>query len=137
VTLKMQPTQLAADDADGLLVFSKAGLVAVLVRLSELHEQAAGQWFLEAAFGDLDRHKHAIFPDLGLGSPNGSRDRKGRSRLPYLNTAGTIRCSRDVLQPKGKTRPAPKRRQHRPASRHQQPVAAINSRGPVRIYRAS
>jgi hypothetical protein len=60
----MQPTQLAADDADGLLVFSDAGLVAVLVRLSELHEDAAGQWFLEAAFGDLDRHKHAIFPDL-------------------------------------------------------------------------
>jgi hypothetical protein len=60
----MQPTRLAADDNDGLLVFSKAGLVAVLVRLSELHEQAAGQWFLEAGFGELDRHKHAIFPDL-------------------------------------------------------------------------
>jgi hypothetical protein len=64
VTLQMQPTRLAADDNDGLLVFSKAGLVAVLVRLSELHEQAAGQWFLEAGFGELDRHKHAIFPDL-------------------------------------------------------------------------
>jgi hypothetical protein len=60
----MQPTRLAADDNDGLLVFSKAGLVAVLMRLSELHEQAAGQWFLEAGFGELDRHKHAIFPDL-------------------------------------------------------------------------
>jgi hypothetical protein len=60
----MQPTRLAADDADGLLVFSDAGLVAVLVRLSELHEQAAGQWFLEAGFGELDRHKHAIFPDF-------------------------------------------------------------------------
>jgi hypothetical protein len=60
----MQPTRLAADDADGLLVFSDAGLVAVLVRLSELHEQAAGQWFLEAGFGELDRHRHAIFPDL-------------------------------------------------------------------------
>jgi hypothetical protein len=64
VTLQMQPTRLAADDSDGLLVFSDAGLVAVLVRLSGLHEQAAGQWFLEAGFGELDRHKHAIFPDL-------------------------------------------------------------------------
>jgi hypothetical protein len=64
VTLQCKPTQLAAGDADGLLVFSDAGLVAVLVRLSELHEEAAGQWFLEAGFGELDRHKHAIFPDL-------------------------------------------------------------------------
>jgi hypothetical protein len=64
VTLQMQPTRLAADDADGFLVFSDAGLVAILVRLSEIHEQAAGQWFLEAGFGQLDRHKHAIFPDL-------------------------------------------------------------------------
>jgi hypothetical protein len=64
VTLQIQPTRLAADDADGLLVFSNKGLVAVLVRLSEIHEDAAGQWFIEAGFGQLDRHKHAIFPDL-------------------------------------------------------------------------
>ena len=64
MTLEMQPTRLAADDADGLLVFSDARLVAVLVRLSEIHEDAAGQWFLEAGFGQLDRHKHAVFPDL-------------------------------------------------------------------------
>jgi hypothetical protein len=60
----MQPTRLAADDADGLLVLSDARLVAVLVRLSQIHEDAAGQWFLEAGFGQLDRHKHAVFPDL-------------------------------------------------------------------------
>jgi hypothetical protein len=64
VTLQLQPTRLAAEDADGLLVFSEGGLVAVLARLSDLHEDAAGQWFLEAGFGELDRHKHAIFPDL-------------------------------------------------------------------------
>jgi hypothetical protein len=29
-----------------------------------MHEDTAGQWFLEAGFGDLDRHKHAFFPDF-------------------------------------------------------------------------
>jgi hypothetical protein len=29
-----------------------------------MHGEAAGQWFLEAGFGELDRHKHALFPDL-------------------------------------------------------------------------
>ena len=64
MTLRLQPTRLAAQDADGLLVFSEAGLVAVLVRLSELHEDAAGQWFVEAGFGKLQWEKQTIFPDL-------------------------------------------------------------------------
>jgi hypothetical protein len=64
VKLQLQPTRVAAADADGLLVFSEQGLVAVLVQLSSMHGEAAGQWFLEAGFGELDRHKHAVFPDL-------------------------------------------------------------------------
>lgn len=44
--------------------FSEQGLVAVLVQLSKIHGEAAGQWFLEAGFGELDHHKHAVFPDL-------------------------------------------------------------------------
>ena len=62
--LRVEPASIAGSDADGVLVFSEAGLVAILSRLSELHEDAAGQWFLEAGFGDLDRHKHGLFPDL-------------------------------------------------------------------------
>ena len=62
--LELRPTRLAAADADGFLVFSDAGLVAVLVQLSSMHGEAAGRWFLEAGFGELDRHKHALFPDL-------------------------------------------------------------------------
>jgi hypothetical protein len=64
VKLRLQPTPVAAIDAEGLLVFSDLGLVAVLVRLSELHEEKAGQWFLEAGFGELDRHQCRMFPDL-------------------------------------------------------------------------
>jgi hypothetical protein len=64
VKLELQPTRIAAADADGFLVFSDVGLVAVLVQLSSMHGEAAGQWFLEAGFGELDRHKHALFPDL-------------------------------------------------------------------------
>lgn len=62
--LELQPTRVAGPDADGLLVLSERGLVAVLVQLSSMHGEAAGQWFLEAGFGELDRHKHALFPDL-------------------------------------------------------------------------
>jgi hypothetical protein len=64
VTLRLQPTRVAAVDAEGLLVFSDAGLIAVLVCLSELHKDAAGHWFLEAAFGELDGSEHPIFPDI-------------------------------------------------------------------------
>jgi hypothetical protein len=64
VKLQLQPTRVAAIDAEGLLVFSDLGLVALLVRLSELHGEDAGRWFLEAGFGELDRHQCPMFPDL-------------------------------------------------------------------------
>ena len=62
--LRLQPTRVAAIDGDGLLVFSDLGLVAVLVRLSELHGHEAGLWFLEAGFGELDRHQRPTFLDI-------------------------------------------------------------------------
>jgi hypothetical protein len=64
VKLRLQPIRVAALDGDGLLVSSDLGLVAVLVRLSELHGQQAGEWFLEAGFGELDRHQRPTFPDV-------------------------------------------------------------------------
>lgn len=64
MNLRLQPIVIAARDGDGVLVFSEAGLVAVLSRLSDLHEDAAGQWFMEAGFGELEHQKHAAFPDL-------------------------------------------------------------------------
>jgi hypothetical protein len=64
VTLHLQPTRLAGPDEDGILVFSDVGLLAVLVRLSELHGEMAGQWFLEATFGELHRSRDGLFRDL-------------------------------------------------------------------------
>ncbi len=52
-------------DEDGLLVFDPdQRLVAVLVRLSQLHAEVAGQWFLEAGFGRLGGVDHPTFADL-------------------------------------------------------------------------
>ena len=59
--LRLQPIRLAALDGDGLLVSSDLGLV---VRLSELHGQQAGEWFLKAGFGELDRQQRPTFPDV-------------------------------------------------------------------------
>jgi len=39
-------------------------LVAVLVRLSALHGEAEGAWFIEAGFGRLEMGGVSSFPDL-------------------------------------------------------------------------
>ena len=62
--LELQRVRIATgSDEDGLLVFDGDRLVAVLVRLSDLHDDAAGQWFLETGFGPLDG-EHPSFVDL-------------------------------------------------------------------------
>lgn len=63
--LQVQPTKIAAKsaDTDGRLVFSPRGLVAVLVCLSDMHGEAAGHWFLEAGFGELEDGTHSSFAD--------------------------------------------------------------------------
>jgi hypothetical protein len=66
VTLTLKPVRVAtgADDEEGRLVFAGGRLVAVLVRLSEQHEELAGRWFFEAGFGRLDGPLHPAFRDL-------------------------------------------------------------------------
>ena len=65
MTLTLQPVWVAnGHDEEGLLVFADERLVAVLVRLSQEHEDLAGHWFLEAAFDHLDDMSHPTFPDL-------------------------------------------------------------------------
>ncbi|HEX2558790.1 hypothetical protein [Phenylobacterium sp.] len=54
----------AGDDGEGRLAFCDDKLVAVLVRLSAVHGQAAGRWFLEAAFGRLAGPTHPTFASL-------------------------------------------------------------------------
>jgi hypothetical protein len=64
MSLRLEPTRIAAADAEGLLVYSDDGLVAVLARLSDLHGEIAGQWYFEAGFGEFDRHKHMVFREI-------------------------------------------------------------------------
>lgn len=66
MNLRLQPVQVAtkSDDTDSQLVFADGFLVAVLVRLSEQHEDDAGRWFLEAGFGPIDLNCPPLFIDL-------------------------------------------------------------------------
>ena len=52
---RFEPVQLESGvgDDEARLVFLHERLQAVLVCLSPLHEELAGQWFLEAAFNPL------------------------------------------------------------------------------------
>ncbi len=63
ITLKPVRIETGSPDEDGRLVFADDRLVAVLVRLSDQHEEA-GKWFLEAAFGRAESGDHPVFADL-------------------------------------------------------------------------
>jgi hypothetical protein len=64
--LTFKPVGIATDstDEEGCLVFNDDRLVAVLVRLSDLHGEAEGTWFIEAGFGRLNMGGVSSFPDL-------------------------------------------------------------------------
>ena len=67
MTLRLEPVQVATGhDEDGMLVFAGDRLVAVLVQLSDAHEDlgVAGHWHLEAGFGLRLTGKEQPFPDL-------------------------------------------------------------------------
>jgi hypothetical protein len=66
MSLRLQPVQVATGsyDTEGQLVFADGFLAAVLVRLSGFHEDLAGMWFLEAAFGSVDMVTRPTFSDL-------------------------------------------------------------------------
>ncbi len=54
-------------DEEGMMVLDEEHrLVAVLVRLSDDNEVAAGQWYLEAGFGRLDGGSHPTFSNLDM-----------------------------------------------------------------------
>ena len=63
-----QPMRVATGfDEEGMLVLDgQKRLVAVLVRLSDSNEVAAGQWYLEAGFGRIDGTNHPTFSNLDL-----------------------------------------------------------------------
>lgn len=66
MSLRLQPVHVATGsaDQDSQLVFADGFLVAVLVQLSNDHDDAAGMWFLEAGFGPVDDPSPPTFADL-------------------------------------------------------------------------
>ena len=63
--LVLKPMKVATGESgEGRLALLDGRLVAVLVRLSDLHGEQAGWWFIEKGFGPLDRPLHPTFPDL-------------------------------------------------------------------------
>jgi hypothetical protein len=66
MTVQLQPVTLhgPSPDNEGLLLFIDDRLLAVLTRLSSLHEGRAGQLFVEAIFGDIPLPKDHLLPDV-------------------------------------------------------------------------
>ena len=57
LTRQSMPVSAGCDDEEGCLVLQGGRLVAVLVKLSALHGDLAGGWYLEAGFGLLDSYR--------------------------------------------------------------------------------
>ncbi len=67
MSLSLQPVRVATGSPDetGCLVFDDdQRLIALLVQLSDEHEDEAGRWFYETGFGPMDGPDHPTFPDL-------------------------------------------------------------------------
>ena len=67
MALRLQPVRVATGlDGEGMLVFAHDRLVAVLVQLSDAHEELglAGHWFLETGYGFRLAGGTGTFPDL-------------------------------------------------------------------------
>jgi hypothetical protein len=68
MSFSLQPVRVATGfDEEGMMVLDgEQRLLAVLVRLSDDNEVAAGQWFVEAGFGPLDGGSHPTFSNLDM-----------------------------------------------------------------------
>lgn len=66
MNLRLQPVQVGtgSSDMESQLVYSEGLLVAVLVRLSDDHDDRSGMWFLEAGFRRVDHPDPPTFTDL-------------------------------------------------------------------------
>jgi hypothetical protein len=64
LTRQSIPISAGGGDEEGCLVLQDGRLVAVLVKLSALHGDLAGRWYLEAGFGLLDSPDKPDFADL-------------------------------------------------------------------------
>jgi hypothetical protein len=68
MSFRLHPVRVGTGfDEEGMMVFDgEQRLLAVLVRLSDDNEVAAGQWYLEAGFGRLDGGDHPTFSNLDM-----------------------------------------------------------------------
>jgi hypothetical protein len=67
MAFRLQPARIATGlDEEGMLIFADDRLVAVLVRLSDAHEELgiAGRWYLETGYGLRLTEMAPTFPDL-------------------------------------------------------------------------
>ncbi|MBX9934884.1 MAG: hypothetical protein K2Y56_25820 [Methylobacterium sp.] len=65
MSLRLQPVLVGtgSHDTDSHFVFAERYLVAVIVQLSDDHDDE-GRWFLEAGFGRIDDPNAPTFADL-------------------------------------------------------------------------
>jgi len=64
MSVELREIQIASEyDHDGRLILIDGRLVAVMVKLSELHEHLAGRWYLETGYGVL-KNEQPNFLDL-------------------------------------------------------------------------
>jgi hypothetical protein len=63
MTVELKPIEVASVDHEGQLIFLDGALVGLLVRLSNLHGNLSGNWYLETGYGRL-HDERLTFPDL-------------------------------------------------------------------------
>ena len=64
-TRQMVQIDTGSPDAEGCVLLADGRLIAVLVRLDDMHgPDLSGKWFLEHGFGALDQPDHPVFDDL-------------------------------------------------------------------------
>jgi hypothetical protein len=63
MTIELKPIEVASVDREGQLILSDGVLVGVLVRLSSLHDELSGSWYLETGYGGL-RDEQLTFSNL-------------------------------------------------------------------------
>ncbi len=67
MTITLQPIRVrtGSEDTEGRLALADGELVAVFVRLDdEIHGEDQGRWFLETAYGSLQRTMPLLFGSL-------------------------------------------------------------------------
>jgi hypothetical protein len=63
MTVELKPIEVASVDREGQLILFNGVLVGVLVKLSNLHGELAGSWYLETGYDGL-RDERLTFQDL-------------------------------------------------------------------------